>query len=94
MRCLAIILLLIVFTGCRKQGCTDQQASNYDWKAKKEDGSCIFSGKVSFWSPYQNQYRIMIYMTTDDGYPGYLWTELWTGYVTTTEKVCQKIKLN
>ena len=28
-------------TSCKKEGCTDSAATNYDEKAKKDDGSCI-----------------------------------------------------
>lgn len=27
---------------CKKEGCTDETATNYDSKAKKDDGSCLF----------------------------------------------------
>ncbi|OFX49918.1 MAG: hypothetical protein A2046_16335 [Bacteroidetes bacterium GWA2_30_7] len=29
-------------TGCKREGCTDSKATNYDSKAKKDDGSCIY----------------------------------------------------
>lgn len=29
-------------TSCKKKGCTDSKATNYDAKAKKDDGSCKF----------------------------------------------------
>ncbi|MCH8329981.1 MAG: hypothetical protein IH946_01145 [Bacteroidetes bacterium] len=32
----------IVFTGCKKEGCTDPEATNYDADAKDDDGSCIY----------------------------------------------------
>jgi hypothetical protein len=31
---------LLVFTGCKKEGCTDENAKNYDSKAKKDNGAC------------------------------------------------------
>ena len=34
------ILSIFVFVGCSKKGCTDENAPNYDAKAKKDDGSC------------------------------------------------------
>jgi hypothetical protein len=48
------LLLLGVLTGfllvgCQKEGCTDSLASNYSADAKKNDGSCQFSGGVVFW---------------------------------------------
>ena len=27
---------------CKKDGCTDETATNYDSKAKKDDGSCVY----------------------------------------------------
>lgn len=42
------ILLLLAFSlitiaSCKKEGCTDPTATNYDSDAKKDDGSCIYS---------------------------------------------------
>ncbi len=31
----------LVFTGCKKEGCTNEAATNYDADAKEDDGSCI-----------------------------------------------------
>lgn len=41
---LLLILLCVglILAGCRKEGCTDSAATNYDSKAKKDDGSCVF----------------------------------------------------
>lgn len=33
--------LLVASTSCKKEGCTNPDATNYDEKAKKDDGSCI-----------------------------------------------------
>jgi hypothetical protein len=35
--------MLFVLTGCKKEGCTDSTATNYDADAKKDDGSCTFN---------------------------------------------------
>ncbi|MCI5055673.1 MAG: DUF4856 domain-containing protein, partial [Flavobacteriales bacterium] len=32
----------IAFLGCRKEGCTDKLAINFDSEAKKDDGSCTY----------------------------------------------------
>ena len=34
--------MMLVFTSCRKKGCTSYSAENYNSEAKKDDGSCIF----------------------------------------------------
>jgi hypothetical protein len=47
MKKLSYILLALVvgsFFSCRREGCTDQNATNYDEKAKNDDGSCIYEG--------------------------------------------------
>ena len=35
-----IIIVGLFSTGCKKEGCTESCASNYNSKAKKDDGSC------------------------------------------------------
>lgn len=45
-RVIIIILALVsfsIFYSCRKKGCTNPMADNYDPKAKADDGSCICS---------------------------------------------------
>lgn len=42
-------ILLSFLTGCKKEGCTDYFADNYNQSAKKDDGSCVYSEKVIFW---------------------------------------------
>lgn len=37
------IALVFVIAACKKEGCTDSTALNYDKKAKKDDGSCQFA---------------------------------------------------
>ncbi len=36
-----ITLLICSSSSCKKKGCTDSKATNYDSKAKKDDGSCV-----------------------------------------------------
>lgn len=35
--------------GCKKQGCIDVNSCNYDPNAKKDDGTCINKGQITFW---------------------------------------------
>lgn len=35
-------LTLATFTSCKKEGCNDPNANNYDSKAKKDDGTCTY----------------------------------------------------
>ena len=43
MKKLFILVTVISFTAvsCKKEGCTNLEATNYDSKAKKDDGSCV-----------------------------------------------------
>lgn len=41
-RLLIVGLSALMIMGCRRDGCTDQSAINYDKKAKNDDGSCIY----------------------------------------------------
>lgn len=53
---LPILLLFLSFllafqTGCRRErGCDDPLAVNWDPDADVNDGSCIYTGRVSFWT--------------------------------------------
>lgn len=38
-----IISLLLSFNACKKKGCNDPLANNYDSEVKKDDGSCIYT---------------------------------------------------
>ncbi|MBU2019706.1 MAG: hypothetical protein KJ941_08680, partial [Bacteroidetes bacterium] len=46
---LLIGLVLVVFSACKKKGCTDASAKNYNSKAKKEDQSCEYTSTIIFW---------------------------------------------
>ncbi len=37
-----ILLFTLNFVSCKKKGCTDSAATNYDSDAKKDDGSCVY----------------------------------------------------
>jgi hypothetical protein len=37
----------LVLTGCKKSGCTDEAALNYNEEAKEDDGTCVFSDAKS-----------------------------------------------
>jgi hypothetical protein len=39
---LALAASTILFSSCKKEGCTDSNAVNYNEKAKKDDGSCTY----------------------------------------------------
>lgn len=39
---LGVLLFQITMVSCKREGCTDSSATNYDEKAKKNDGSCIY----------------------------------------------------
>jgi hypothetical protein len=41
--CTLSCLLMFTFNSCKKKGCITAGAVNYDSKAKKDDGSCLFN---------------------------------------------------
>lgn len=44
---MAIAAGTFAFSGCQKEGCTDKSATNYDSKAQKDDGSCVYADTTS-----------------------------------------------
>lgn len=42
----SVLLLAFTFTSCKKKGCTDELAINYNSGFKKDDGSCSYSSTV------------------------------------------------
>lgn len=46
---LMLLFVPILFAGCKKEGCTDPDSTQYDEKAKKDDGSCEYEGQIAFW---------------------------------------------
>jgi len=40
----ALALLMVALPSCKKEGCTNPIADNYDSDAKDDDGTCIFKG--------------------------------------------------
>lgn len=49
---LMFVMLLSVgaMSSCKKSGCVNVNACNYDPDAKKDDGTCIDKGQVTFWT--------------------------------------------
>jgi len=41
--------LLLVGVSCGKKGCIDANADNYNSAAKRDDGSCLYTGNILFW---------------------------------------------
>jgi hypothetical protein len=41
----------LTFIGCKKEGCTDPTATNYNEKAKKDDGSCTYTQNPEYTIP-------------------------------------------
>lgn len=39
---MAIAAGTFAFSGCQKEGCTDESATNYDADAKSDDGTCVY----------------------------------------------------
>lgn len=48
------IITLVGLTSCKKKGCTDSTALNYNAKAKTDDGMCEYSNLIKFRSQIQN----------------------------------------
>ncbi|MFT5820524.1 MAG: hypothetical protein ACI8ZM_001767 [Crocinitomix sp.] len=44
-----ILGLGLLITSCKKEGCMDIDAKNYNSEAKKDDGTCTYEGKHVVW---------------------------------------------
>ena|SRR5688572_33507151 len=44
-----LALFLVSGTSCKREGCTDNDAENFDPKAKKNDNTCRFEGSAVLW---------------------------------------------
>lgn len=44
-----MIIGAVSLSSCKKEGCTDGDATNFDSEADEDDGSCKFEGKVVTW---------------------------------------------
>ena len=59
------------FTSCKKKGCTDEAATNYVEKAKKDDGSCEYTLLVqnkALISEIKKNYATIVYESYKDSY--------------------------
>jgi len=46
---IGIIAAGISFTSCKKEGCTDTIAVNYDESVDRDDNSCTYNSQILFW---------------------------------------------
>jgi hypothetical protein len=46
---IGFLFIAMLFASCKKEGCTDKNASNYSPDADKDDGTCKFEGQIVFW---------------------------------------------
>ncbi len=46
---LFVTIFVFALGACKKKGCLDQNATNYNSEAKKDDGSCLYEGSAVIW---------------------------------------------
>src|SRR5579859_4687282 len=76
----ALLLFLIVFNSCKKNGqsdygCMDPNALNYNPAAIHEDGSCMYNGSIVLW---KNIPGATVTVKLPDGSTGYITKTLTT----------------
>lgn len=52
---LLLLCMVTILTSCKKEGCTDSTATNYDKDARKDNGTCIFPDPRT---PYLGSYDV------------------------------------
>jgi len=72
-----IITLGLVMSGCRKEGCTNYIAENFDKRARVDDGSCVVKGCTDPTSITYNKDATIDDGTCDSGSNGaiIIWSE-------------------
>jgi len=66
---LAFCFILISFNySCKKKGCTDTAATNYNAKAKKDDGTCVYPENLPISYPANGHYGLNVLNTTDTSF--------------------------
>ncbi len=56
---LALLTLLLLFSSCKKPGCTNENAENYNEKAKTDDGTCKLKADIVFWFDQQKSNQLV-----------------------------------
>ena len=56
-----LILSSLLLPACKREGCTDSAAENYDAKAKKNDNTCRYEGSAVIW--YGEEYSASLALT-------------------------------
>ena len=64
----SMLVLGLVSTSCKKEGCTNPEASNYDEEADKDDGNCVFEGNLVFWYDHTAESIMQLYGITELNY--------------------------
>ena len=61
---IALAALALALGGCKKEGCTDSDATNYDSKAKKNCNCCEYRGDLVIWYPKSTADFFVLNLTT------------------------------
>lgn len=57
-----LTLAVLTFGSCKKEGCTDTDATNFNESAKQDDNSCQYEGSVVLWYGQE----VSDYLVNDD----------------------------
>lgn len=60
------LISVLILSSCTKEGCVDKNALNFDAKADKDDGSCLFNPEVG--EAHQGGYVAYVFESGDQGY--------------------------
>lgn len=81
----ALAVLAVLNSGCKKEGCTDENATNFDEKAKNDDGSCVFPApegtiaSYAIWSVDADKKTVTMNGAIETGYLA-KWNEMVAAY--------------
>ncbi len=90
-------ITLMAISSCKKKGCMDVNAKNYNAEAQKDDETCVYEGNVMFWTHAGDNTELQLVksvMSLDIYVDDEMIGELSTNYIGTEAPACEDAYLD